>query len=164
MPELNAWIGARYAECGRILILLESTYGEPGARQDSDVVAWGAGGVDRTFEAIHRSCATKSDARLDFFNSLACINLVPDAIGPTNDRKVTDAQLRTGAATLLERLRELRPRVVWIASARARKYAVPVVEAFGARIVVSNHPSRARSSVLRAAWEDCRAISGRLVA
>lgn len=156
---INAWIGARYAQYGRVLILLESTYGEPGARQHDDVLAWARGGVDRTFEAIYRSCANDGDDRLEFFNLLACINLVPDAIGPTNDHKVTEALLRSGAATLQERLRELQPRVVWVASARVQPYALPVIKALGMRSVLSNHPSRATGPALRAAWDTCLAAS-----
>ena len=83
------------------------------------------------------------------------MNLVPEPIGESNEKKVTVAQLRAGAATLTERLEELRPRVVWVASKAAAKFAKPVVESFGARAIFTNHPSRSKNitdEALRAAF------------
>jgi hypothetical protein len=155
--EINAWVGARYEEGGRVLVLLESTYGQAGVQQRDDVLAWAKGGQDRTFEALYRACAADGESRLAFFDLVACMNLVPDAIGSTNDHKVTDALLRAGAASLDARLQLLKPSVVWIASVRSQPHALSIVQRFGARAVWSIHPARAPRAILRAAWEKCRA-------
>ncbi len=137
---VNAWMGQRYAACGRVLLLLESTYGEPSATQHGDVLAWAEGGMDRTFSRLHRACAEPEESRLDFFNRFACMNMVPEPLGKSNAIKVNDRQLRAGAATLAKRLKVLRPRAVWVATKRAAPFAVPVIESFGALAIVTAHP------------------------
>ncbi len=153
---LNAWIGTRYGACNSILILLESTYGS--VSQHSDVMAWINGAKDATFEKLYRGCASASEGRLAWIDGVACMNLVPDAVGESNGSKVTAAQLRSGAATLRERLDHIKPRVVWIASANAMPYALPVVETYGVRIVKTIHPSRAPYVALLAAWAEATRV------
>lgn len=154
-PDLNAWIGARYEECGRVLILLESTHGAPGAQQRDDVLYWANGGSDPTFQKLYDACAVEGESRLEYFNRFACMNLVPEAIGPTNATKVRAMQLKEGARTLPERLRTLSPRVVWIASKAAQKYASQIAEAQGVVVVLSDHPKAWHSDLkfLQMAWE-----------
>lgn len=157
LPDLNAWIGAHYVKQGRILILLESTYGEADATQRGDVLAWVNGGTDRTFEALYRSGATPGESRLQLFDRFACMNLVPEPLGATNDSKVTDAQLRAAVATLSARLDRLNPAVAWIASKRILPFVKPLL---AARTVldancVTKHPSREDTSELVAVWNHC---------
>src|SRR5262249_14813222 len=132
---LNAWIGARYAECGRAVLLLQSTWGAVVSPQREDVRWFIEGGRDATFGRLHRTCAGRGESRLDFFNRFACMNLYEPPVGPANESKVTDEQLRAGAATLFARLTKLRPRTVWIASKRAAPFAVAVIKEYGARLV-----------------------------
>jgi len=141
--------------CGRVLILLESTHGAPGAQQQDDVLYWVRGGSDPTFQRIYGACAIQGESRLEFFDQFACMNLVPEAIGPTNTTKVKAVQLKEGARTLPERLQTLCPRVVWIASKAVQKYASQIVETQGAVVVLSDHPKAWHSDLkfLQVAWE-----------
>jgi hypothetical protein len=68
------------------------------------------------------------------------MNLVPDSLGATNETKVTTAQLRSGASTLLERLNWLTPKAVWIASKKAAPFGEPVVRKYGAHVICTAHP------------------------
>jgi len=138
VSQLNAWVGSDYDAGGRLLILLESTWG--GGTQKEDVLSWAAGGLDATFSRMYRVLAAPGEGRLDFFNRFACMNLVPDSLGPTTESKVTTAQLRQGASTLLERLELLKPRAIWVASKKAGPFAVPIVEQYGAHLVYTAHP------------------------
>jgi hypothetical protein len=154
--ELNAWIGSRYEECGRVLILLESTYGNPHATQRGDVLAWASGSKDPTFQKIWKANAQTDESRLDLFNRLACMNLWPEPIGANNQVKVSEAQLRLGARTLVARLDLITPEVIWIASKRAADSAKSVLQDYPAkRIIETRHPSRASYECLRNAWDDC---------
>ena len=109
-PGLNAWVGARYDECGRVLIVCESTYGMVGddgmQMLDQDYVpAWCIHHAesrwrDRTFNALYKACAAGGEGRLDFFNRVAFLNLWPHNLGATTDTKVKQSQLREGATTL----------------------------------------------------------------
>lgn len=89
---------------------------------------------------MHRVLADSGESRLEFFQRFACMNLVADSLGPTNATKVSQAQLRQGAATLLERLEQLSPSAVWVASKRAAPFAVPIVIRYGAHVVRTAHP------------------------
>jgi hypothetical protein len=131
------------------------TYGEPGALQRDDVLAWAAGGVDATFTRLHRAVVPHRGSLVSIFSTGSCMNLVPEPLGPTNAVKVTTAQLRAGAARLPKRLGALMPRVIWIASKQAALLAAPVIERLGMSYFVTAHPVDRRNVTddeLRAAW------------
>ena len=71
VSQLNAWVGSDYDAGGRLLILLESTWG--GGTQKEDVLSWAAGGLDATFSRMYRVLAAPGEGRLDFFNRFACM-------------------------------------------------------------------------------------------
>jgi hypothetical protein len=151
---MKAWVGTRYPECGRVLILLESTYGAPDATQHGDVEDWIATGNDATFSRLHRVLAEAGESRRAFFDRFACMNVVDEPIGATNASKVTPAQLRAGAATLPQRLHRLAPRTVWLATKRARDYAAPHITA---RLIATSHPlypANISDARLREAWAE----------
>jgi hypothetical protein len=110
---------------------------------------------DRTLDALYRTSPHAQDSRRAVFERIAFMNLVPENLGATNDVKVTDAQLRAGAATLSDRLHHIRPRVIWLASKRIQRFALPIALAYGAIVVRSKHPSRASNIDLALAWSDC---------
>lgn len=134
----NAWQGERYDECGRVLILLESTYCA-GATPHGDVTYWIETGDDATYRRLH-SVLGVGESRQEFAARFALDNVAIEPVGDSNASKVTSAHLRAGAATLPERLRQLAPNVVWLATAAGRPYAKPVIEQLGVRVVCTNHP------------------------
>ena len=165
---MNIWRGANYAANGRVLLMLESTYGMVDANgvqmQDDEYFrhwnvrhrepAW----WDPTFNNLYAACAQPGESRLDWLNKIAFFNLWPYNIGATNSVKVTDAQLRQGAATLPERLAAVAPRVVWIASMRVQRVpgVLAAIRAAGAHPVLSVHPASWHGPVpkLTAAWAE----------
>lgn len=162
--SLNAWRGPRYEECGRVLIMCESTYGMIGPdgvqMTDQDYVPhWCARpfnySYDPTFAKLCKGSWDTPESRPAWWSRVAFCNLWPHDLGSTNADKVSDAQLRAGAATLPDRLKLLDPLVVWVASVRSQPYALPAIRAYGARVVISDHPARASYINLAAAWAVC---------
>jgi len=123
--------------------------------------------LDPTFSNLCKACAAPGESRLDWLNKIAFLNLWPHNLGDSNDDKVTDAQLRDGAATLPERLADVAPRVVWIASMRVQRVpgVVEAIHAAGARLVRSVHPASWHGPVpkLAAAWAEAQKPEGRKV-
>lgn len=164
-PTVNAWIGARYAECGRMLLVMESAYGE--ARQHDDVEWWINGGSDATFSRLHSVLALPGESRRGLFDRLACMNVIEHSVGPDSSHKARPRDFRIGAATLRARLEILRPRGVWLASKASAPYATPVLQQFGAPFVITAHPVDRRNigdEELREAFrKTLAAIRGALV-
>jgi hypothetical protein len=160
----NAWIGSRYVELGRVLLLLESHYGPPElALQERDVRDFIEGSVvDPTFDRLHMACSPH-ESRRDFFARFACMNFCDFSVAPTRVPPTT-AQLRRAESTLAERLERLeRPGFVWVASKLVAPYATRVLRYLDIPHYVTAHPSPAhRHNVsddeLRAAYERCRAV------
>lgn len=156
---MNAWIGANYGECGRLLILGESWY-DADEPLDGYVRRWARGEQqDTLFACLYNALSGRrreestAAQRLGWWGTFAFCNFVPGSLGPTNAQRPTPAQFRAAQGPFAATLERLKPAGVWIVGLEHSEYSRPVVEKAGAFVEVVRHPrSGVKSQALLDSW------------
>jgi hypothetical protein len=137
LSNINVWIGPRYGTSSpRLLVLAESTYGEPAPLAEY-VPQWIAEEViDKTYAALCNACTASKSAgyagatKRAFWDAIAFYNFVPEPL-EKSDSEPTEAQLASGVQSLHFVLCALRPSGVFIFGLRHSRLSRPVVQSHG---------------------------------
>ena len=117
----------------------------PDATPHGDVTWWIDGDKDATFSRLHCVVGV-GESRREFAARFALDNVATSPVGMTSHEQGDKSPfLLTGAGTLPERIGQLKPSVIWLATVAGRPYAKPIIERLGVRVIMTNNPCDQRN-------------------
>jgi hypothetical protein len=142
---VNAWIGGKWSDQGRRLILGESWWG-PELSLHQYVLDWceqkqDDALLDCLFNACsgHQIATATYEQRLDFWDRLAFMNFVYWSVGSTNTCKASSSHFLRAQPGLENFLKAIKPHSVWILGLNQAEYSQPIISRLGIKYVVTEY-------------------------
>lgn len=147
-PEVDVWVGSRYADSERRVMLLgESWWGDTEPLKGA-IERWARDEqADATFSRLFNTCSgtrreqASYDERMAFWSSIAFYNFVQGSLGATRKSRPSSKHFQAAVPALEKVLHSLKPKGVWIVGLGQSKYSGPVLRRLNVPFEVVNHPS-----------------------
>lgn len=160
------WVGERYRDGHRTLVLGESWYGtfpEAIATDDGYIHAWLAGSLPKGIREMlyPRLSGAVGPSRTEFWNGVAFTNFVIASVGPTRSNRPTEAMYEAAKVRLARVLAELRPSRVWVIGKEQSAHSGPVIDEAGIAWAWVRFPLSAPAMThkeLAASWSALQAL------